>query len=187
ACNQQQSDSGQSSLSVDPTPADTLGGSMGKAKDIASFMGRLGDKIQYEKEAIRLEKQGTLAFTFEKAQGGRIEHIKFLNELWDGQQEQILKILQSDRVDSAAPVGKYLATIAFRIYGEDGAIGEFPPPPPPAPAGYTPLNTLVIIGHSSQFAHGLASKPQKVEQKEHQNETAKFQSKGELPDDQIFQ
>jgi len=188
ACNQQQS-GGRSSLSVDTTAADTVDGTVGVSEDIALFSKQLGQNIDYAKEAIRDQKQGALAFTFEKAENGHIEHIKFLNELWEGQQEQVLKVLQSKRVDSSAPVGKYLATIEFRLSGKGGMSDEKLPPPPPVPAEYTILSPIVIVGFSPEVTQRSESKPTKVKQKEEQNETAKTipADRDPVSDNQVFQ
>lgn len=187
ACNQQRSDNGQSSLSVDTTSADTVGGSVVSANDIALFNEQIGKNVSYAQEAIRNQKQGTLAFTFEKAENGHIEHIKFLNELWEGQQEQVLRALQSKRVDSLAPVGKYLSTIEFRISGKENAADQMPPPPPPVPVEYTPIPSIIIFGYLPDRSSHSEPKPAKVEQQVKQNDAAKTIPKDPVSDNQVFQ
>lgn len=151
ACNQQRSGNGEPSLSGG-SAADGGDGSVGVAEDATLFSEQLGRNVAYANEAIAKQIQGTLAFTFEKTENGHIEHIKFRNELWDGQQEQVLGVLQSDRVDSAAPVGKYLVFINFRISGKEGMTEQMPPPPPPVPAEYTVLPSVTIIGYAPEVA-----------------------------------
>src|SRR5690606_10381226 len=87
ACNQKPGgNSGSDRLSTD-TPADTMGWASTN-DDISLFTREIGKLVRYDQQAITDEKEGSLAFTFEKAKGGHIEQIKILNELWEGQQEQ---------------------------------------------------------------------------------------------------
>lgn len=114
--------------------------------DAKRFKAYLGGNIDYAAEAIRENKQGTIAFTYEKAGTGSIERVTFLNELWSGQQADILNVLQREQTGRLAPAGKYLVAIDFRISGQE--LSQEPPPPVPVSNGYTPLGTIVIIGYS---------------------------------------
>lgn len=176
ACNQQRSGNGEPSLS-DESAVDRGAGSAGVTEDAALFSEQLGRNVDYANEAIAKQIQGTLAFTFEKTENGPIEHIKFRNELWDGQQEQVLDVLQSDRVDSAAPVGKYLVFINFRISGKEEMTEQMPPPPPPVPAGYTVLPNVTIVGYAPEVAGRSAPSSAKREQAISENP---------VPENQVF-
>ncbi|WP_353197834.1 M56 family metallopeptidase [Parapedobacter defluvii] len=186
ACNQQQSNGRQPSLSVEPV-ADTVGGLVSVAENIKLFSEQIGKNVPYAQEAIRDKKQGALAFTFEKAENGHIEHIKFLNELWEGQQEQVLRVLQSKRVDSLAPIGKYLATIEFRLSGKGGMSDEMLPPPPPVPAEYTILSPIVIVGFPPKVTRRSEPKSTRAGQNAKQNEEAKTILKDAVSGNQVFQ
>src|SRR3546814_14377591 len=91
---------------------------------------------------MRNGTQGLLAFTFEKTDGGAIENISFLNELGDGQEEEVKKALQLERVQRAAPTGKSLLSIHFRISGTEL---DAMPPPPPLMGEYNALGDIVIV------------------------------------------
>jgi len=144
ACSQQ-TGSGQSGDTAASQSGETAPTERSGASDAALFSEELGEQIVYSKDAQDKGTQGTVAFTFEKSEGGRIEKVNFLNELWEGQQAGILEVLRRDQTTRVAPVGKYLVTVSFRISGTDG--GQ-EPPPPPVPAEYVPLPPIVIIGHS---------------------------------------
>lgn len=186
ACNQQRSGSGEPSPSNE-SAVDQRDGSVGVAEDATLFSEQLGRNVPYAKEAIAKQIEGTLAFTFEKTEKGPIEHIKFRNELWDGQQEQVLSVLQSDRVDSAAPVGKYLVFIKFRISGKQAMTEQMPPPPPPVPAGYTVLPDITIIGYAPEVTGRAVPSSTKNEQAVEKNEAAKTIPANPLPENQVFQ
>ena len=137
ACNHQGGDGGDSH-------AATTMGSSAAAADVRAFKKALGAHVIYREEAMRNGTQGLLAFTFEKTDGGAIEDITFLNELGDGQEEEVAKALQLDAVAHAAPAGKSLAAIHFRISGTEP--GDMPPPPPVS-GQYNALGDIVIVGY----------------------------------------
>lgn len=144
ACNQRQ----QQEQQVGDEFTDEVSGTgiSGVAEDAKLFKEQLGKNIDYSKEALREGKQGTVAFTYEKAENGKINQVKFLNELWNGQQADILKVLQGEKTERLAPAGKYLVAIDFRISGQDSSVETAPPPP--APNDYIPLGTVTIVGYS---------------------------------------
>lgn len=188
ACNQQRAGSSERSALSTDVAADTVGGWVNTSENISFFTEEIGKHVRYEPAALRDGKEGVLAFTFEKAKNGHIEQIKFLNELWDGQQEQVLSVLQTKRVDSLAPAGKYLGSIEFRIQGKERSADEMPPPPPPVPVDYIPLSSVVIIGHSPD--HTVGTEPnvtKEVVQKTAVRKAAKTPPKESLPENQIFQ
>src|SRR5690606_7404064 len=156
ACNQQRSDKVESSSSADTMEVAAVRSANGPER-FGPFLDQLAQQIPYDEEALRAGKQGTVSVTFEKEGDGHIAQISVLNELWTGQREEITKALQSERVDRLAPVGKYLASIAYRIPGDEGTGDDMAPPPPPVPADYTPINTLVIMGQAPNSAPRPAS------------------------------
>ncbi|MFC3198664.1 energy transducer TonB [Parapedobacter deserti] len=121
-------------------------GVSGAEEDAKQFKMYLAKNIDYAAEAIHEGKQGMVAFTYEKAENGTIERVKFLNELWEGQQVDILNVLQRDQAGRVAPVGKYLVSVDFRLSGRGES--QVAPPPPPVPDGYVPLGSIAIIGYS---------------------------------------
>ena len=191
ACNQKPGgNSGSDRLSTD-TPADTMGWASTN-DDISLFTREIGKLVRYDQQAITDEKEGSLAFTFEKAKGGHIEQIKILNELWEGQQEQILGVLQSSRVDSLAPVGKFMGTVEFRISGKEKPDDQMPPPPPPVAVNYLPLPPVVIVGYSPKDAARMesssAQEAEKAERKMTESEARRpFAEKEPVSENQIFQ
>lgn len=136
ACNHQ----GKAGGDTDST--ETLSSTAGTV-DAKAFKKALGMYVMYRGEAIRNGTQGILAFTFEKTDGGTIENISFLNELGDGQEEEVRKALQLEPVRGAAPVGKSMAAIHFRLSNTDPVDVS----PPPAPNGYNALGEIVIMGY----------------------------------------
>lgn len=119
----------------------------GKAAiDAQEFKKVLGTYVVYREEALRNGTQGVLAFTFEKTDQGTIESISFLNEMGDGQEEEVVKALQLEQVQHAAPEGKSLVSINFRISGTEPSDM---PPPPPVSGDYNALGDIVIVGYQS--------------------------------------
>ena len=148
------------SIASNPKSADAAEGDMQAARqdvrsadDVEGFLQQLGKNVDYAQAAIDDQKQGPLAFTFEKAENGHIENVRFINELWEGQQAQVLNVLQRTRTDSVAPVGKYLVTIEFRLSDGENMSKEKFPPPPPVSSEYTILPSVVIIGYSPKKAN----------------------------------
>ena len=128
--------------------ADTLGAAgapAGPAVDSRAFLKALGSHVDYREEAMRSGKQGLLAFTFEKTGAGTIANISFLNELGGGLEDAVVRALQLDAVAQAAPEGKSLASIHFRISGTDEE--TLPPPPPPVSGEYNMLGDVVVVGY----------------------------------------
>lgn len=128
--------------------ADTLGTAGVPATPTVNsraFLEALGSHVDYREEAMRSGKQGLLAFTFEKTGEGTIDNISFLNELGGGLEEEVVKALQQDAVAQAAPEGKSLASIHFRISGADEE--SLPPPPPPVSGEYNALGDVVVVGY----------------------------------------
>ena len=122
ACNQQRAGGGN-------TDSLAAAESTSQSVDVQEFKKELSSHIVYREEAMRDGKQGLLAFTFEKTGEATIENITFLNEMGGGQEEEVTKALQLDAVAHAAPMGKSLVTIHFRISGADPDEKQLPPPP----------------------------------------------------------
>lgn len=112
--------------------------------DAYAFKKELGAHVVYREEALLNGTQGVLAFTFEKNKEGKITHVYFLNKLGDGQEEEVVKALQLEQVQRAAPVGKNIVSINFRIHGVEPSDM---PPPPPVPGEYHALGDIVIVGY----------------------------------------
>src|SRR5690606_26557150 len=68
---------------------------------------------------------------------------QFLNEFGSGQEAEVMKALQREHVERAAPEGKYLVSIKFQIYGMEAT--DMPPPPPPVSNEYASLGEVTII------------------------------------------
>ncbi|MEC3878331.1 M56 family metallopeptidase [Parapedobacter sp. 10938] len=150
ACNHQ----GKAGGETDST--ETLSSTAGTV-DAKAFKKALGMHVMYREEAIRNGTQGILAFTFEKTDGGAIENISFLNELGDGQEEEVRKALQLDPVRHAAPMGKSMVYIHFRLSNTDPVDVS----PPPAPNGYNALGEIVIMGYQPPPPPMVEPAPQK--------------------------
>jgi len=130
--------------------ADTTRQLSESAQDLSLFGKYLSEHIEYPEKAIRNKKEGMYTFSFEKGRGGHIRPISFLNELWEGQNEQVTTVLQAPSVDTLIPAGKYVATIAFRLAGNAGKPdAEFPPPPPVEPE-FTVIPPLTIMAYSNE-------------------------------------
>ena len=114
--------------------------------DVQAFKKALGAHVVYREEAMRNGTQGLLAFTFEKTDQGAIKNISFLNDLGDGQEEEVMKALQLEQVQRAAPVGKNLVSIHFRISGREPSETS---PPPPVSGEYNALGDIVIVGYEA--------------------------------------
>jgi len=119
----------------------------GTSADADVFMQTLGKQIDYRKEAIEHLAQGTLAVIYEK-KGGSISDVKFLNAFGYGQEEEVLRVLQLDRVKELAPEGKNLFVVAFNLSGV--APTDMPPPPPPVSAEYIPLGEVTILAYAQE-------------------------------------
>lgn len=132
------------------------------ADDAQAFKKELGAHVVYREEAMRNGTQGILAFTFERTNQGAIENISFLNELGDGQEEEVTKALRLEQVQRVAPTGKNLVAIHFKIHGT--APGEMPPPPPVS-GEYNALGDIVIVGYQSPL-------PPPVEPASHKSDQA---------------
>ena len=137
ACNHQGTGGGDTNTTATIT-------STNPAVNAQAFKKALGAHVVYRAEALRNGTQGLLAFTFEKTDEGTIENVSFLNELGDGQEEEVVKALQRDEVARAAPAGRNLAAIHFRISGTEP---REMPLPPPVIGQINALGDIVIVGY----------------------------------------
>ncbi|MGV3764068.1 energy transducer TonB [Parapedobacter sp.] len=138
--------------------------------DATAFKKALGMYVMYREEAIRNGTQGILAFTFEKTDGGTIENISFLNELGDGQEEEVRKALQLEHVQRAAPVGKSMAYIHFLLSNTEHTDTSTPS----APSGYNALGEIVIMGYQPPPPPRVQPAPRKSDQTSATTEKERF-------------
>ncbi|WP_436832919.1 TonB family protein [Parapedobacter sp. DT-150] len=110
------------------------------------FIKALGDQLRYSDEALQDRAQGMLAVSYEKS-NGELSNIRFLNTIGPGMEASVISALQHDTVERAAPEGKNMIVIDFKISGVEPE--DMPPPPPPMSPDYTQLGVLVVMGHLS--------------------------------------